>query len=52
MLGTGAGSLCAVSVQLVNKTVNILNLYYPAEDGEGAWIKFHGDPNYLVVGDF
>ena len=51
-LGTGAGSLCAVSVQLENKTINILNLYYPAGDSEGEWINFHGDPNCLVVGDF
>ena len=49
---TEADRVLGVSVQLENKTINIFNLYYPAGDREGEWIKFHGDPNCLVVGDF
>ena len=51
-LGTGARSLCSVKVALADKEIKIVNLYYPAGDTEGDWIRLQGDPHCLVVGDF
>ena len=45
-------SICSIEIKLKNKNIKIHNIYYPAGDEEGEWLKFQSSGNCLVVGDF
>ena len=48
----GTAISCAIKLQLVNREINICNIYHPIPDRQGSWTDRFPNPGWLVVGDF
>ena len=49
---TGTSASSAICVQLVNRQINICNIYHPSPDFQATWAARFSSPGWLVVGDF